>query len=80
MAGLWERWINQGEPLETFTIITTSPNGLVSPVHDRMPVIFTPDAGEAWLEEGGVGRLQTIEDDFLIKASEEESGLRLPGI
>jgi len=53
---------------------------LVSPVHDRMPVIFTPDAGEAWLEEGGVGRLQPIEDDFLIKASEEESGLRLPGI
>ena len=70
MAGLWDRWIVLGETVETFTIITTSPNGLVSPVHDRMPVILTPEAGEAWLEKGGVGCLKAIEDDFLVKTCE----------
>ena len=67
MAGLWESWNSPEGILETFTIITTSPNELVRSVHDRMPVILTPEAGEAWLEKGGVGWLRAIEDDFLIK-------------
>jgi putative SOS response-associated peptidase YedK len=70
MAGLWDRWIVLGETVETFTIITTSPNGLVSPVHDRMPVILTPEAAEGWLEEGGADRLRAIEDDFLVRTCE----------
>ena len=70
MAGLWESWLADGEPLETFTIITTLPNGLVSPVHDRMPVILTPDAAEGWLEKGGPDCLRAIEDDFLVKTCE----------
>ncbi len=70
MAVLWESWMDEGKPLETFTIITTSPNGLVSSVHDRMPVILTPEAGEAWLEKGGVGCLKPIDDDFLVKTCE----------
>ena len=70
MAGLWETWMDQEEPLETFTIITTSPNELVRSVHDRMPVILTPDAGEAWLEKGGTDYLRAVEDDFLVKACE----------
>ena len=70
MAGLWESWMDEGKPLETFTIITTSTNGLVSPVHDRMPVILTPEAGDEWLEKGGVDCLKAIEDDFLVKTCE----------
>ena len=70
MAGLWECWMDEGKPVETFTIITTSPNGLVSPLHDRMPLILTPEAGKAWLEKGGVGCLKAIEDDFLVKTCE----------
>ena len=70
MAGLWESWMDKEKPLETFTIITTSPNGLVSPVHDRMPVILTPDAAERWLEKGGPDCLRAIEDDFLVKTCE----------
>src|ERR1700748_2514184 len=40
-AGLWERWKDKatGKALETYTIITTDPNELVAPLHDRMPVI-----------------------------------------
>jgi len=49
-AGLWERWNRGGEsPLETFTIITTRANGLIVPLHDRMPVIIPPEHFEDWL-------------------------------
>ena len=69
MAGLWERWMSEGEPLETFTIITTSPNGLVSPVHDRMPVILSQDEGEVWLEAGRQDLLRSAPDDYLVKTA-----------
>jgi putative SOS response-associated peptidase YedK len=49
-AGLWERWAPEtGEPVETFTIITTRANKLVSEVHDRMPVIIAPADYQRWL-------------------------------
>lgn len=47
-AGLWTTW--RGE-VRSCTVVTTSANELVAPVHDRMPVILTePSAQEAWLE------------------------------
>lgn len=51
-AGLWERWKpkNGGEPLETFTIITTDPNEVMQPLHTRMPVILQPKDYERWLD------------------------------
>ena len=43
-AGLWEQWKDKatGQPLETYTILTTEPNELTATVHDRMPVILAP--------------------------------------
>ncbi|MGE5347278.1 MAG: SOS response-associated peptidase [Acidithiobacillales bacterium] len=53
MAGLWDRWKSpEGRELLTFTILTTSANGLVSAVHDRMPVILPTEAEETWLDPG----------------------------
>ena len=50
-AGLWERWHkSDGEPLDTCTIITTTPNDLVAALHDRMPVILPPETFTEWLE------------------------------
>ena len=53
-AGLWDRWKDRttGSVLETYTIITTDPNELVQPMHDRMPVILSPSDYDRWLEPG----------------------------
>ena len=36
--------------MESFTIITTKPNELVRPVHNRMPVILLSEDEEQWLD------------------------------
>ena len=52
-AGLWERWRGPDkEILETCTILTTTPNALVSEVHNRMPVIVGRDDYDLWLDPG----------------------------
>jgi putative SOS response-associated peptidase YedK len=52
-AGLWERWNDpaSGETVKSFTIITTAPNALCAPIHNRMPVILDPADYAAWLGE-----------------------------
>lgn len=49
LAGLWERWDKGGEPIDTFTIITTNASDNIKDLHDRMPVILSPDEFDAWL-------------------------------
>lgn len=49
-AGLWDTWRRGDEALESFTILTTSANELVSPVHDRMPVIVAAKDFSRWLD------------------------------
>ena len=62
-TGLWESWgQGGGERLLTCTIITTAANGFMEPIHDRMPVILSRDAEEAWLdpEDEDVGTLSEL--------------------
>jgi putative SOS response-associated peptidase YedK len=51
-AGLWtgRRDPESDEWLRTCTIITTTANELVAPVHDRMPVILPREVEDAWLD------------------------------
>jgi putative SOS response-associated peptidase YedK len=50
-AGLWDRWQGKDNAaLETFTILTTDPNELMEPVHNRMPVILDPGDYDRWLD------------------------------
>ncbi len=50
MAGIYtERTDPEGEVLKSFTIITTTPNDAVLPVHDRMPAILLAADEQAWL-------------------------------
>ena len=76
MAGLWEAWNSPEGILETFTIITTSPNELVRSVHDRMPVILSQDEGEVWLEAGRQDLLRSAPDEVLCIALGLFAGVR----
>lgn len=49
MAGIWERWKKGNNTIFTCTVITTSPNELMSDIHDRMPVILHKDDEQTWL-------------------------------
>jgi putative SOS response-associated peptidase YedK len=50
-AGLWEPRIDADLEAEgTCTILTTEPNRTVAPLHDRMPVILSPDDYQRWLD------------------------------
>src|SRR5262245_37739145 len=63
MAGLWEVWRGAGGArIESCTILTTAPNELVRPLHDRMPVILAPDDFALWLDphESDVERLTAV--------------------
>jgi putative SOS response-associated peptidase YedK len=49
-AGIWERWDKGEAPLETCAILTTTPNELMAPIHNRLPVILSPSDYDAWLD------------------------------
>jgi putative SOS response-associated peptidase YedK len=53
-AGLWEWWRAKDAPrdapgLETFTILTTEPNAVCAPIHNRMPVMLAQEDWARWL-------------------------------
>ena len=51
-AGLWETWRDsEGTVIPSCTIITTTPNDLLSPIHNRMPVILPRDLENFWLDD-----------------------------
>lgn len=51
LAGIWDTWRADGVVLETCAVITTTPNAVVAPVHDRMPVLLTAGQCAAWLSD-----------------------------
>jgi putative SOS response-associated peptidase YedK len=57
-AGIWDRWRpKEGAALETFSILTTDANGVLEPIHNRMPVILEPKDYTRWLEPAAPERL-----------------------
>jgi putative SOS response-associated peptidase YedK len=49
LAGLWESWGENGTARETVTILTCEANEVVAPIHDRMPVVLSPEDESRWL-------------------------------
>jgi putative SOS response-associated peptidase YedK len=50
-AGLWETWKSpDGEVVQSCTIITTSANSFIEPLHTRMPVILSDETQALWLD------------------------------
>ena len=58
MAGLWEETTIDGETVRSVTILTTDPNELVAPIHDRMPVVLREADERRWLEESPDSRAE----------------------
>jgi putative SOS response-associated peptidase YedK len=75
MAGLWSSWKDpsDGTWVRTCAIITTKAEGVVAPLHNRMPVSLEPKAWDGWLDRdlkdpGEVeALLQAIDPDLLME-------------
>jgi putative SOS response-associated peptidase YedK len=67
-AGLWERW----QDVESCTILTTSANELLAPLHDRMPVILSPNDYDTWLDPA------TSDVSYLLDQYPAEEMIRYP--
>ena len=50
MAGIYEVWQNEGQLLNTFTILTQEAYTDIQHIHNRMPVLIDPMSAEAWLK------------------------------
>jgi len=50
LAGVWERWSNDEQRIESCTLFTTEPNELMRPIHDRMPAIIGRADFQRWLD------------------------------
>jgi putative SOS response-associated peptidase YedK len=71
MAGIYDTWTTpEGTKMHTCSIITTKPNKLMEPIHDRMPVILRREDEGIWLdrEKQDVDLLQSL----LVPYPEEE--------
>lgn len=63
LAGLWEHWQgSDGSEIESCTIIVTAGNELMQPIHNRMPVILSPEKWGTWLDAANTNKqgLQTL--------------------
>jgi putative SOS response-associated peptidase YedK len=74
-AGLWTSQTDDaGNLVESCTIITTRPNELVAPVHDRMPVILPRELERDWLDadvskEHALSLLEPYPADAMLSAA-----------
>ncbi len=52
LGGIWSKWTSSdGAELESCCILTTEPNDLVKPIHNRMPVVIPNGFEEQWTEQ-----------------------------
>ena len=50
LAGIWNKWMSpEGSELETCCVLTTQPNELVKPLHNRMPVVIANGLEQEWI-------------------------------
>lgn len=67
MAGLFDVWTDAlGNTITSCTIVTTSANAAVAPVHDRMPVLLSETSLAPWLDSESVSweKLQSLLTPF----------------
>ena len=68
MAGIWDSWKNeQGELINSFSILTIGPNELLKNIHIRMPVILKEEDEKTWLGDTQSDVLQSLLKPFSAK-------------
>ncbi len=67
-AGVWE--YNEEDGTTMLAIITTNANAMVSPIHNRMPVIFDAEKARSWLSESNPDRLAQFLQPYPAKEME----------
>ena len=94
-AGLWDSWKQpDGNLLRTYTIVTTEPNDVLRPIHNRMPAMLSNDDAQKWLavddeiahashfaetvSAGKDGRLRRV--TACEQSPERFAGMRPPGL
>ena len=61
MAGLYR----EGPDGLCFVVLTTAANETMRPIHDRMPVLLSPDGAQAWLDRPDQDLLRPAPDGYL---------------
>jgi putative SOS response-associated peptidase YedK len=74
LAGIWDVWRPKDDagaaPLRSCAIVTTEPNAVMTPIHERMPVVLDPRDYDAWLDpataaDAAAALLRGAPDDLL---------------
>ena len=64
-AGLWDAWKKpDGQTLRTYTIVTTEPNEMLAPVHNRMPVMLNDSNALDWLKGDEIEHALKLAETF----------------
>ena len=87
LAGIWNRWMSRdGSELDSCCVLTTKPNELIKPLHDRMPVIIPNELIENWLAPvKGIAELKELEpmlcgwspDQWVVKPISKQTSLQM---
>ena len=52
LGGIWSKWISpDGNKIESCCVLTTKPNDLIKPLHNRMPVVIPNGYEKKWTEQ-----------------------------
>jgi putative SOS response-associated peptidase YedK len=69
-AGLWDRFRTaEGEPVDSFAILTAETSTKVRPIHDRMPLPLPVELHAAWLFDDGQKR--AVLDEAILRREEQ---------
>ena len=61
VAAIWDVWHDEREVIRTCALITTEANALMQPIHNRMPVILSPDEQKIWMNNQEFNKNQLMD-------------------
>lgn len=64
-AGIWDRWRTDDVTIKSCAMVTTAANELLSPIHDRMPVMLREESYHVWLDSNvATGELKKLLEPY----------------